>query len=113
MPKGRKGAEQRVKGNVKVRKRYLSKLTFHSLTHTLTYSLTQSASSGRMSELLGSEGVGFIGFDQVSSGFHGNTTDGGEDILMVGTGSNFTVVMKQLGKRDPTTKLKVSILTNS
>lgn len=85
------------------------------LSHKYTH--TQSASSGRMSELLGSEAMGFIGFDTISTGFHGNSTDstdgGGrvEDLLVAGAGSSFHSVMKQLGKRDPTTKLRVGIHT--
>ena len=72
-----------------------------------------------MSELLGSDAMGFIGFDSVSSGLHGNSADsidgGGkiEDLLVGGSGSAFQVVMKQLGKRDPTTKLKVVIRTHT
>jgi hypothetical protein len=76
MPKkGKKGTDQRVKGNVK------------------------AASSGRMSELLGDEATGFIGFDSVSP-------NGGLDEQLLRVDGSFQVVMKQLGKRDPTTKLK-------
>ncbi len=84
----------------------------HPYPHTHTH--TQTASSGRMSELLGSEAVRFIGFDSVSGGLSGSNQaegiDGGgriEDLLAAGSGSSFHVAMKQLGKRDPTTKLKV------
>ena len=85
-----------------------------STGHPHPHTHTQTASSGRMSELLGSEAVRFIGFDSVSGGLSGSNQaegiDGGgriEDLLAAGSGSSFHVAMKQLGKRDPTTKLKV------
>ena len=84
----------------------------------------QSASSGRMVELMGGEmGAGVvIGFDAVSSGYlpHGTSggvgnegacvgAGGGEEVSH-GSGSKFQVVMKQLGKKDTTTKLKVRLM---
>lgn len=91
--------------------------------------LLQSASSGRMVELMGGEmGAGVIGFEAVSSGLlqHGatggnnnsneasslsamGTGGGGGEEVSHGSGSKFQVVMKQLGKKDTTTKLKVHV----
>ena len=78
----------------------------------------KSASSQRMVELLGGDMSGVIGFDKVSSIlYHADEISLGEmaggmevgeasmDVLH--GGSQFQVVMKQLGKRDTTTKLKV------
>ena len=76
-----------------------------------------------MTELLGSEAIGFIGFDSVSGGLPSpllTAAAGGDEIdgvigrdkmdeLIIGSGAKFQVVMKQLGKRDTTTKLKVCI----
>lgn len=66
-----------------------------------------------MVELLGGEMGGVIGFDEVSSilSHFDQMSDGGM-AGGVGNGededsSQFQVVMKQLGKRDPITKLKV------
>ena len=90
----------------------------------------QSASSGRMVELMGGElGAGVIGFESVSSGLlptggtalgsEGGATNassdagarggggGGGEEVNIGAGTKFQVVMKQLGKKDTTTKLKV------
>ena len=67
----------------------------------------QTASSGRMAELLGGDGGGFIGFETVSGGVGGME---GEEVAH-GAGAEFQVVMKQLGKRDTTTKLKVCCVT--
>ena len=69
-------------------------------------------------------GPGVIGFEVVSSGLlphhsddstnegasmsAGRARGGGEEVPH-GTGSQFQVVMKQLGKKDTTTKLKVLI----
>ena len=79
----------------------------------------QSASSGRMVELMGGElGGGVIGFEAVSSGLvqpgaseniEGATGGGGGEEVTHGVGTKFQVVMKQLGKKDTTTKLKVCI----
>ena len=89
------------------------------------YFLAQSASSGRMVELMGGEvGAGVIGFEAVSSGLvqpgaSGNSEGvpvgaeglGGEggvlDEVTPGASTKFQVVMKQLSKKDTTTKLKV------
>lgn len=74
-----------------------------------------------MSELLGGEAIGFIGFDAVSGGnsegndiilmiliwwFVGGASNVSDDILLR-VDTTFQVVLKQLGKRDTTTKLKV------
>ncbi len=70
----------------------------------------QSASSGRMAELLGGDGGGFIGFEAVSGGAVGGEGNGeGEGVAFLGQGAEFQVVMKQLGKRDTTTKIKVTL----
>lgn len=71
-----------------------------------------------MAELIGGDVGGVIGFDSVSST---TTTDGdfslnnkGEEQgcvvseVLYGDSSQFQVVLKQLGKRDTITKLKVS-----
>ena len=80
----------------------------------------------------GDLGAGVIGFDTVSAGLHkhgasgnsdgfsvsvgaaegfkgvgGSLGGGGEGEVSRGSGTNFQVVMKQLGKKDTTTKLKV------
>lgn len=84
----------------------------------------------------GELGAGVIGFEAVSSGlFHhgtgataGNGTNeqgpslsarggggglaGGEEVSH-GSGSKFQVVMKQLGKKDTTTKLKVCMICST
>lgn len=65
-----------------------------------------------MAELVGG---GFIGFEAVSAGLAGTEGGGargeGEGGVVEeasrGVGAAFQVVMKQLGKRDTTTKLKV------
>lgn len=72
-------------------------------------------------------GAGVIGFEAVSSGLlqHGatggsnsneaaslsvgGTGGGGGEEVSHGSGSKFQVVMKQLGKKDTTTKLKVCL----
>ena len=94
----------------------------------MLFSPLQSASSGRMVELMGGEmGAGVIGFETVSSGLlqhsatGGNSTNeasslsagaggGGGEEVSHGSGSKFQVVMKQLGKKDTTTKLKVCLI---
>ena len=65
-----------------------------------------------MAELVGS---GFVGFEAVSAGLAGSGEEGaggeglvGEEVPR-GVGGPFHVTMKQLGKRDATTKLKVSL----
>ena len=67
MPKkGKKGAEQRTKGNVKVCIQYNDTAAQWCCNkHT-----SQAASSGRMAELMGGD-QGFIGFDVVSSDTNG------------------------------------------
>lgn len=72
-----------------------------------------------MAELIGGEVGGVIGFEEVSSSRAENTLSvegarqGGERSkrdskeVLYGDSSQFQVVMKQLGKRDTTTKLKV------
>ena len=63
-----------------------------------------------MADLLGGESAtGFIGFEAVSRGMGGEEGEGagGVDEVSHGAGAEFQVVMKQLGKRDTTTKLKV------
>lgn len=79
---------------------------------------SQAASSGRMADLLGGELTGgFIGFEAVSRGMGRGEEEGeeGEEGTMEevshATGTQFQVVMKQLGKRDTTTKLKVEATT--
>ena len=60
-----------------------------------------------MVDLLGGEmSAGVIGFEVVSRGLGEGEGEGGEEVLH-GTGARFQVVMKQLGKRDTTTKIKV------
>ena len=53
--------------------------------------------------------TGFIGFETVSRGIGGREGEQEGDMEEVshGAGAEFQVVMKQLGKRDTTTKLKV------
>lgn len=73
-----------------------------------------------MAELLGGEVEGVIGFDAVSSGRRHSMPSSalsavGRDPemeaasaeILYGDSSQFQVVLKQLGKRDTTTKLKV------
>ena len=48
---------------------------------------------------------GVIGFEAVSGGREGRV---GVEEVSHGAGTEFQVVMKQLGKRDPTTKIKVN-----
>ena len=72
-----------------------------------------------MAELMGGDSGGFIGFEAVSGGLGGGSWDGGGVSVGVGgevseevphgAGAEFQVVMKQLGKRDTTTKLKVRV----
>ena len=83
-----------------------------SLPPSLPPSLSpQAASSGRMADLMGGDtATGFIGFEAVSRGMGGEVGGGegvGEEQLPPSAGAEFQVVMKQLGKRDTTTKLKV------
>lgn len=106
-----------------VKKKIICKQLF-----SLLHNLLQTASSGRMVELLGGEmGAGVIGFETVSSGLlqrgagggnrssegavggGGGVGGGGEDVSLYGAGTKFQVVMKQLGKKDTTTKLKVGL----
>ena len=68
--------------------------------------LLQAASSGRMADFLGGElAGGVIGFEEVSRVLEGR--EGREEEVLHGAGVRFQVVMKQLGKRDTTTKIKV------
>lgn len=72
-----------------------------------------------MAELIGGEVGGVIGFEEVSSSRAENTlsVEGARQEgerskrdskeVLYGDSSQFQVVMKQLGKRDTTTKLKV------
>ena len=73
----------------------------------------QAASSGRMADLLGGELTpGFVGFETVSRGMGGREGEeegGGSEEVSHGAGVKFQVVMKQLGKRDTTTKIKVTV----
>ena len=67
-----------------------------------------------MAELMGGEAGGFIGFEAVSGrlgGWEGVDGEGGRAVEEVpcGVGAEFQVVLKQLGKRDTTTKLKVGV----
>ena len=69
-----------------------------------------------MAELMGGDSGGFIGFEAVSGGLGGGSWDGGgvsvgevSEEVPRGAGAEFQVVMKQLGKRDTTTKLKVRV----
>lgn len=80
-----------------------------------------------MVELMGGEmGAGVIGFEAVSSGLvqHGSTSrssdgasasaeglrgGGASEEVVHGVSTKFQVVMKQLGKKDTTTKLKVKL----
>lgn len=70
-----------------------------------------------MADLLGGElTAGFIGFEAVSRGMGREEEgeegeEGGVEEVSHGTGAQFQVVMKQLGKRDTTTKLKVKATT--
>ena len=85
-------------------------IEFHSVALSL---LSQAASSGRMADLLGGElATGFIGFETASRGIGGREgeQDGGTEEVSHGAGAEFQVVMKQLGKRDTTTKIKVKII---
>lgn len=68
-----------------------------------------------MAELLGGDGGGVIGFGAVS----GHTLEGWEEVkegtgeeVHCGVGAEFQVVLKQLGKKDSTTKLKVGVSVN-
>ena len=69
-----------------------------------------------MADLIaGESATGFIGFEAVSRGMGREGEDeeeeeeeeGGVEEVSHGAGAEFQVVMKQLGKRDATTKLKV------
>ncbi len=68
-----------------------------------------------MAELMGGDGGGVIGFDAVSPGDSAFGEEGQgegrrgreEQEVLNGSSNQFQVVMKQLGKRDTTTKLKV------
>ena len=63
-----------------------------------------------MADLLGGEvATGFIGFETVSRGIGGleGEREGDTEEVSHGAGAEFQLVMKQLGKRDTTTKLKV------
>ena len=50
--------------------------------------------------------AGVIGFESVSRGLEGREEEGEEEVLH-SAGARFQVVMKKLGKRDATTKIKV------
>ena len=52
--------------------------------------------------------AGVIGFEAVSRGLEGE----GGVVEEVSHGARFQVVMKQLGKRDTTTKIKVAVAAN-
>ena len=118
MPKrGKKGVDQRVKGNVKVRQS--SRLYMHVqivyeervLAVSVASPCIQAASSGRMADLLGDELTpGFIGFEAVSRGMgeKEGEVNGVSEEVSHSSGAKFQVVMKQLGKRDATTKIKVT-----
>ena len=55
--------------------------------------------------------AGFIGFEAVSRGMgKEGEVEGGVEEVPHGAGAKFQVVMKQLGKRDATTKLKVTYM---
>ena len=67
-----------------------------------------------MADLMaGESATGFIGFEAVSRGMgragedEEEEEEGGVEEVSHGAGAEFQVVMKQLGKRDATTKLKV------
>ena len=69
-----------------------------------------------MVDLMGSGMGGVIGFSTVSAGVpHFGARGGAKGVgdasneVLYGESSHFQVVMKQLGKRDSTTKLKVSV----
>ncbi len=70
-----------------------------------------------MVELMGGGVGGVIGFSAVSSGITQRDrfvpgaagAKGSEEEVLYGESSQFQVVMKQLGKRDSTTKLKASL----
>ena len=69
-----------------------------------------------MAELLAGNAAGFVGFEAVSSALSSEkwkepqeTKTGDQDPVNYGAGAEFQVVMKQLGKRDTTTKLKVRL----
>ena len=65
-----------------------------------------------MADLLGGESAaGFIGFEALSQGL-GREGEGGGGVeeISFGTGAVFQVAMKQLGKRDTTTKIKVPVI---
>lgn len=79
------------------------------LTDSTLSPLPQTASSGRMAELMGGEAGGFIGFEAVSGRVGGWEGVAVEEVPC-GVGAEFQVVLKQLGKRDTTTKLKVCVL---
>ena len=71
-----------------------------------------------MADLLGGESAaGFIGFEAVSQGLgrvmgegEGGGGGGGVEEVSFGAGAVFQVALKQLGKRDTTTKIKVSVI---
>ena len=73
--------------------------------------LFQPASSSRMADKLAQSGeLGrFVGFDSLAGGSSSlNHADGGlHDTHMHNEGAHFTTALRQLGKRDTTTKLKV------
>lgn len=70
-----------------------------------------------MAELLAGNAAGFVGFEAVSSTLSGERRNSIEqtqetkpcdlEAVNYGAGAEFQVVVKQLGKRDTTTKLKV------
>ena len=53
----------------------------------------------------------FVGFDSLSGGSTASTeqSDGGSHDQMFNSDAHFMTVLKQLGKRDTTTKLKVCV----
>lgn len=84
---------------------YMDVITAHACTHNVMHFISlQTANSQRMAELLGGDVGGVIGFDTVSKRRFSETfrSPGADN-------TELQVVLKQLGKRDTTTKLKVRV----